>query len=327
MIHFLDQSSEQFFPCVISGFDAMPSARFEFYQLRCFVAVAEELNFRRAAERLNITQPPLSRQIRLLEEGIGMMLFERSNRSVRLTPAGESFMVSAVELLQRAEHAVLTARQAERGEAGAIALGFVPSAGLDFVPRIVDALALSLPDVTFNPTEMMSYEIIEALRSGQLDLGLTRMNDPSSGIESVRVVSERFVLVAPKDHPLATAPDPDIADLDGLNFIGHSSDRGGFLRAVHQRLFAAAGIVPRIVQEVSQTYTIIALVNRGIGIALVPASTRIMQLENVVFRDIELPGHYRSDLYLSHGPRRNSLLHMRVRAAILDALSEFRVTG
>ncbi|MCB1491215.1 MAG: LysR family transcriptional regulator, partial [Rhodobiaceae bacterium] len=140
----------------------MARGRYELNQLRCFVAVAEELNFRRAAERLAMTQPPLSRQIKLLEHGIGLTLLERSNRAVRLTPAGESFLVSATDLLQRAEHAVLTARQAERGEIGAIAMGFVPSAALEFVPRIVDAMSEKLPQVSFNPTEMMSYEIVEA---------------------------------------------------------------------------------------------------------------------------------------------------------------------
>ena len=109
---------------------------FEFFQLRCFVAVAEELNFRRAAERLNMTQPPLSRQIRQLKARVGVTLFERINRPVRLTPAGEDFFANAVEMLQRAEFAVLSARQAERGEIGTVALGFVPSAALAFVPRI-----------------------------------------------------------------------------------------------------------------------------------------------------------------------------------------------
>ena len=114
---------------------------FEFFQLRCFVAVAEELNFRRAAERLNMTQPPLSRQIRLLEDRVGVKLFDRTNRRVRLTSAGEDFFANAIDILQRAEHAVLTARQAERGEIGSVAMGFVPSASLEFIPRIVGAVA------------------------------------------------------------------------------------------------------------------------------------------------------------------------------------------
>ena len=117
---------------------------------------------------------PLSRQIKLLEHGVGVTLLDRDQSGVRLTPAGNTFLASAVEILQRAEAAILSAQQAERGEIGALAIGFVPSAALDFVPRIVVALKEQLPDVTFTATEMMSYEIVEALQSGQLDIGLTR---------------------------------------------------------------------------------------------------------------------------------------------------------
>lgn len=301
----------------------MASGRFEFHQLRCFVAVAEELNFRRAAERMNMTQPPLSRQIRLLEHGVGLTLLERSNRQVRLTPAGENYYDSAVDLLQRAEQSVLKARQAERGETGSIELGFVPSAALDFIPRIVIAMACELPGVTLTPTEMMSYEIVEAQASGRLDLGLTRMERPRPGIERTRAVSETFVLAVPVDHPLATAPSPKLADLDGEPFVGYSTERGGFLRETHQSLFAANGVTPEIVLEFSQTHTVLAMVNRGLGVSLVPGSSRVLKMANVRFRDIELPRQFRSDLYLVYRATRRTELQERVRRLILDTLAEF----
>lgn len=297
----------------------MPGRRLELHQLRCFVAVAEELHFRRAAERLNMTQPPLSRQIRILEERIGLTLFDRSTTSVRLTPAGKSLFSSAGELLQRAEHAVLSARQAARGDAGAIAMGFVPSAGLSFVPRIVDAMARLMPAVTFRPTEMMSYEISEALRSGRLDFGLTRTAGRDDDIETLPVVSEPFVLALPKTHPLA-ARTAMLRDLDGVAFIAYSADRGGFLREVHQRLFASAGIAPRTVYEVSQTVTMLALVDRGLGVALVPRSAQAVRMANLCYRDIAVPDSFRSDLYLTVGPKCRTALHGRVRAAIVAAL-------
>jgi DNA-binding transcriptional LysR family regulator len=294
---------------------------FEFFQLRCFLAVAEELNFRRAAERLNMTQPPLSRQIRLLEERVGVTLFERTNRRVRLTSAGEDFFANAVDILQRAERAVLTARQAERGEIGTVAMGFVPSAALEFIPRIVGALMAELPGVTFAPTEMMSYEIVEALRSGRLDLGLTRMPGRGDEITCQRVVSEPFVLALPSDHPLAGKDTVTTADLHGAPFVGYSADRGGYLREVQAGLFATVGVVPRFVQQVSQTHSILALVNRGIGVALVPASSSAMRMENLSYREIGLPPQFRSDLYLAFGPkRRSSALHRQVTAVILGAL-------
>jgi DNA-binding transcriptional LysR family regulator len=296
---------------------------FELFQLRCFVAVAEELNFRRAAERLNMTQPPLSRQIRLLEDRVGVTLFERTNRRVRLTSAGEDFFANAVEILQRAEHAVLTARQAERGEIGTVAMGFVPSAALEFIPRIVGALATHLPGVTFTPTEMMSYEIVEALRSGRLDLGLTRMPGRGDEIVCRRVVSEPFVLAAPRDNALATQETVTIADLHDAPFVAYSAERGGYLREVHTGLFAAAGVAPRTIQEVSQTHTILALVNQGIGVALVPASSSALRMANLTYRQIELPAQFCSNLYLAFGPKRStSALHQRVTAAILEELSD-----
>lgn len=297
---------------------------FEFFQLRCFVAVAEELNFRRAAERLNMTQPPLSRRIRLLEDRVGVTLFERTNRRVRLTSAGEDFFANAVELLQRAEYAALSARQAERGEIGTVAMGFVPSAALEFVPRIVSAVAETLPHVTFNATEMMSYEIVEALRSGRLDLGLTRMPGRRDEITCRRAISEPFILAAPRDHPLATKASVSLADLHGAPFVAYSAERGGYLREVHKGLFATAGIVPRTTQEVSQTHTMLALVNRGIGVALVPASSTAMRMQNLTYREIDLPPQFRSDLYLAFGvKRRSSSLHKRVTDLILRELGAF----
>lgn len=300
----------------------MRHGTFEFFQLRCFVAVAKELNFRRAAAQMNMTQPPLSRQIKLLEHGLGVSLLNRDRSGVSLTPAGEDFLASASELLQRAEAAVLSARQAERGEIGSVAIGFVPSAALDFVPRMVVALKTALPAVTFTPMEMMSYEIIEGLRSGRLDLGLTRAEDVRGGIRSVRVVNERFVLALPKDHPLLAKQRTDVADLDGVPMIGYSAERGGVLRGQHATVFAAAGIAPRIVQEASQTHTVLALVNSGLGVALVPQSGQVMQMANLAFRDLDLPDHCRSSLYLNFGAHCREALHARVSEILTTAMGE-----
>jgi DNA-binding transcriptional LysR family regulator len=242
---------------------------------------------------------------------------------VRLTSAGDDLFANAVDILQRAEYAVLTARQAERGEIGTVAMGFVPSAALEFIPRIVKALAECLPLVTFNPTEMMSYEIVEALRSGRMDLGLTRMPGRGDEIVCRHVVSEPFVLAVPRDHSLATQPAITVADLDGAPFVAYSAERGGYLREIHQGLFATTGISPRTAQEVSQTHTVLALVNHGIGVALVPASSAAMRMDNLAFREIDLPPRIRSDLYLAFGPKRRSpTLHRRVTEVILTELDD-----
>ena len=303
----------------------MARSGFEFHQLRCFVAVAEELNFRRAAERLNMTQPPLSRQIQLLEHAVGEALFERSNRAVRLTSAGESFLASAGDILQRAEHAAMMARQAARGEAGDVALGFVPSAAIDFVPRLVSEVRRTLPHVTVKPTEMMSYEINQALLSGRLDLGLTRTARRHAEIESTQMVNEPFVLAVPADHPLAQKAQPVLRDLDEMPFVGYSADRGGFLREMLGAVFASEGVTPQIVLEVSQTISVLALVNRGLGLALVPKSAQTVRMANLAYRDIDTPDQLRSTLYLTAGPKRlDSPLYHRLKEAALIALAPFR---
>lgn len=304
--------------------EAMAKRTYELFQLRCFVAVAEELNFRRAAERLHMTQPPLSRQIRLLEESIGLQLLERNNRQARLTPAGRSFFQSATDILRRSEQAVLNARQAQRGEAGSIALGFVPSAGLDLLPRIVVASLEQMPDLSLNTIEMMHYEIVEGQRTGRVDLGLTRSRAERPEWEKILAVSEPLVLAVPADHPLAAREDVRIKDLDNIAFIAHSPERGGIIRETQETIFAIYGISPRIVHEASQAHTTIALVSRGVGLGMVPSSARAVRMPNVKFFDLNLPRQYHSELHLVYPAQRPSLLRDRLIALILDVLADFR---
>src|SRR6056297_3130704 len=271
---------------------------------------------------MNMTQPPLSRQIKLLEHGVGVTLLDRDQSGVRLTPAGQTFLAAATELLQRAEAALLSARQAARGEAGAVVIGFVPSAAIEFIPRMVVALKAQLPDVSFTVTELMSYEIVEGLLSGQLDLGLTRANSTRGGIESVRVVNEPFVLAMPAGHPLEHGRDLTLADLDGVEMVGYSADRGGVLRDILKKAYTAAEVNPVIIQEVSQTHAVLSLVNGGLGAALVPRSAQGVHMANMVFAQIEMSDRYRSMLYLNSGPDRDSALDRRVREIVIDALGK-----
>ncbi|SFR44420.1 LysR family transcriptional regulator [Litoreibacter janthinus] len=302
----------------------MAQGQFEYFQMRCFVAVAEELSFRRAADRLNMTQPPLSRQIKILEERVNLRLLERSNRHVSLTSAGESFYKSAVDIIQRSEHAVLNARQAERGDTGSIALGFVPSAAFRFMPLIAQRMAAEMPKVSLTPIEMMGYEVIEAQRSGRIDLGLTRMENPRGDIERTRVIHEPFVLAIPKRHPLAKKVDLTISDFDGEPFISFAKDRGGYLKETLDALFYACNILPDTVLGASQTHAVISLVNHGLGFALVPRSAQVIQMENIVYREIELPTQFRSDMYLVSRSGRNSVVRDRVKRLIIEILGQFR---
>ncbi|MCL4133871.1 UNVERIFIED_CONTAM: hypothetical protein GTU68_022530 [Idotea baltica] len=292
--------------------------------MRCFVAVAEELSFRRAADRMNMTQPPLSRQIKILEERVNLTLLERSNRHVRLTPAGENFYHSAIDIIQRSEHAVLNARQAERGETGSIAIGFVPSAAFKFMPLIAQRMAAEMPLVTLSPIEMMGYEVVEAQRSGRIDLGLTRMENPRGEIERTRVVNEPFVLAIPRAHPLAKKTRLSISDFDGEPYISFTKDRGGYLKETLSALFYACNITPDTRLEASQTHAVISLVNHGLGFAVVPRSAQVIQMRDVIYREIDLPSQYRSDMYLVARSGHSTVVRDRVRTLITDALSQFR---
>ncbi|MEZ5797607.1 MAG: LysR substrate-binding domain-containing protein [Paracoccaceae bacterium] len=291
-------------------------------QLRYFVAVAEELNFRRAARRLNISQPPLSRHINLLEHALGIRLFDRTNRSVRLTAAGERFLFDAIDILKRAEAAALFARQTERGEGGALVLGFVPSATMEVIPRIVLAARERMPGLELTLREMMTYEQVEGLMAGSLELGISRLPGRAPNLVLRRVWSEPFVLAVPRQHPLAEKPELTVQDLNGVDFIGYSTERGGFLYEVLHGYLNSVGVTPKLVFSVSQSRTVMALVDAGLGLGFVPRSNARMQTDGVVFREIALPDSFRSDLYLALGPKDPSPLLLRFSQLVTETLAQ-----
>lgn len=299
----------------------MPSGHIELYQLRCFEAVAKELNFRRAAEQLNMTQPPLSRQIKLLEHSIGVELFERSNRSVRLTPAGISLLSSAKDILERSEQAVLRSRQAARGAAGELRIGSVPSTAIEVLPQLIGVIQREFPDVVIEPSELMSYEIVEQLRSREIDFGLTRNVADADEISSMLVLTEDFIIAIPKSHALADEPHLSLQHLDGERFIGYSTFRGGFLNRAQQALFAVAHVKPEVVLEVAQTQTVLAMVNQGLGLALVPKSSAAQSMSNLRFRELEEGTTLKSELFLCHLNTPLSPLNQRIKELLLQQIA------
>ena len=255
---------------------------FEFGQLRCFVAVGEELHFGRAAQRLHMTQPPLSRQIQLLEHAVGVGLFERTSRSVRLAPAGRTFLPEARRLLRLAEAAALDAKRAARGDAGNIALGFTSGSSYAFLPRLVKAAAAELPDVHLVLREMRNSEQMEALAAGRLDAGLVRLP-----IELTCVGREAILLAVPEDHPLAVAKAaPGLRDLDRAPLVMYSPTENRYFYDLVSGLLRAADVAPEYVQHGTQIHTILGLVSAGMGLALVPESARNLLVRGVTLRDL-----------------------------------------
>ncbi|TXM99895.1 LysR family transcriptional regulator, partial [Methylobacterium sp. WL122] len=162
---------------------------FDFSQLRCFATVAEELHFGRAAARLNMTQPPLSRQIQVLERVLDVQLLDRTSRSVRLTAAGRSFLPEAQRILRLAETATHVTRQVAAGRAGVLKLGFTAASAYDFLPRLVIAARAELPDVTLSLREMVTKDQVEELLGGRIDAALVRPPVTHPDLASVRALA------------------------------------------------------------------------------------------------------------------------------------------
>ena len=286
---------------------------FDLNQLRCFVTVAEELHFGRAAARLNMTQPPLSRQIQVLEHILDAALFERTSRSVRLTPAGRSFLPEAKRLLKLAESAGLVARRIASGKAGSIKIGFTAASAHRFLPALITECRIRMPEVELFLKEMVSGDQIEALESGQIDVGLLRPPVARAELDSFRAVSEPLLAALPKGHGLTRCRTLAIRDFDGEPFVMYAPFESRYFYDLLVSLFAKAKILPRYVQHLSQIHSILALVQAGLGLALVPESAASLHFEGVLLRPVQLPSRCQVELHIAwrrdhHTPLLSSFL-------------------
>ncbi|MFD1702878.1 LysR family transcriptional regulator [Methylopila henanensis] len=263
---------------------------FEFTHLRCFVAVAEELHFGRAARRLNMTQPPLSRQIQLLEHLLEARLFERSHRRVALTSSGRTFLPEARRLLSLAEGAAMSIRRVSEGDAGAVTIGFTAASGYGFLPDVFQRLKRRLPGVDVALREAVTSAQLDALANGRIDIGLVRPPVRHAGLEFRIVLREPMIVALPPDHRLADRDAVDLAELGGDPLISYSPFEARYFHDLTLRLFSAAGAQPTIAQHVSQIHSVLALVRIGLGVALVPEAARQLHFEGVAYREIAQAG-------------------------------------
>ncbi|MGX1788279.1 LysR substrate-binding domain-containing protein [Bosea sp. NPDC055332] len=270
---------------------------FELSQLRCFVAVAEELHFGRAAARLNMTQPPLSRQIQILERVLDVVLLERSNRTVKLTPAGQSFLAEARRLLKLAESAALLAKRVANGKAGSINIGFTATSAYSYVPRLVAACRRELPDVEVALMEMVSGDQLKRLDSGEIDIGLLRPPIPRRGLSAFRVMTEPLIAAIPAGHALARDESVALADLAGEPFIMYAPYEARYFHDLLVELFSRAGLVPNYVQHLAQIHSMLAMVHSGVGVALVPETAVNLRFSGVALRPLDLPRHRPAELF------------------------------
>src|SRR3984885_731896 len=198
----------------------------ELRHLRYFVAVAEELHFSRAAKRLHMAQPPLSQQIRKLEQYIGHPLFTRNSRTVALTQAGEMLLERSRYLLRRLEDDLETVRRVGRGEIGTLTIGFIGSAMLTVLPTLIGSYRRRFPKVDLRLRELTTSSLVDAIRQGAVDLGFLRDAGPTEGLMVEQVIAERFVVALAEAHPLASRKKLSLAELKGEPLILFARELG-----------------------------------------------------------------------------------------------------
>ncbi len=272
----------------------------EIWQLRYFIAVAERLHFGRAAQALHISQPPLSRAIRALEERLGVGLFARTRRRVELTAEGARFLEEARRVIGQLERAVQDLRSMASGERGRLRVGFVSLADYGVLPGLLKSYKSAHPRVALSLREMLSPEQAAALGSGELDFGL--LLPPVSGeagLEHLVVQRERFVAALPSRHRLARAAGKlSMGELGGEPFVMVPREIAPGLYDIVRGLAARAGIPLNVAQEAIQMQTVVSLVSSGLGVAIVPASVANLGRRGVVYRPLA-DRHPRLELWLA----------------------------
>jgi DNA-binding transcriptional LysR family regulator len=258
----------------------------ELHHLRYFHAVAEDLHFRRAAQRLNVAQPALSRAIKWLESELGAALFVRTTRNVALTAAGRVFLDETRQALARIERAQSLARSAAAGEAGRLSVAYMDFAINGPLPAILNAFRARHPGVIIDLAHMWTERQREAITAGEIDIGFLIGPFEAPGIESLAILSERFVAVLPEGHPLAAKDEIALADLAREPFIlGTSAFWGPYRRTVDE-LCLAAGFTPSVVQEAYNSDGIFGLVAAGMGVSIYVEGARNFALRGCTVRPI-----------------------------------------
>jgi DNA-binding transcriptional LysR family regulator len=249
----------------------------ELRHLRYFIAVAEELHFSRAAERLHIAQPPLSQQIRKLEQYIGHPLFIRNSRTVALTQAGEALLERSRYLLRRLDDDLETVRRVGRGEIGTLTVGFIGSAMLTALPALIGSYRKRFAKVDLRLRELTTSSLVDAIRQGAVDLGFLRDAGPTEDIIVENVLAERFVVALAKQHPLANRQKISLAELKGEPLILFARELGPLAWDKTIGLCETSGFRPT---------TVLRLVSSGLGFSIAPACVATIQTPGVVCREL-----------------------------------------
>jgi DNA-binding transcriptional LysR family regulator len=255
----------------------------DFRLLRYFVAVGEELHFGRAAQRLHVSQPALSRAIQELEGRLGVALFQRTKRRVRLTDAGSTLLEGAPRLFAELDRTLDETRRAGRGELGHLRIGFLPSATNELVPAAVRAFRVGFPAVTLELTEELDEAQLDGLARGRLDLGLVRIRRELDDVVFESLAEEQQCVAVPRGHRLAGRRGVMFGDLEGEDFVLWPRRLAPETHDLIIERCRAAGFSPRIVQEAPQAHTLLGLVAAGLGVSVLVRSYESLRGRDVVF--------------------------------------------
>lgn len=268
-------------------------------QLRYFVAVARERNFTRASEQLHIAQPPLSRQIQLLESELGVVLISRNSRPLRLTDAGRLFYEQALQVLGRVEQMKASTRRVGLRERSVLSIGFVASTLYGGLPMLVRKLRQKEPELDIQLLEMITVQQIDALKTGRIDIGFGRVRSNDPAVERTVLREERLVLAIPRGTPLSDSSDPiSIASLAGERLIVYPKEpRPSFADQI-LTLLHDQGVHAAEVQEVRELQTAMGLVAAESGVCIIPASARLLR-SDLHYRLVD-DDHATSPIILSH---------------------------
>lgn len=265
------------------------SAPFELRHLRYFVAVAEELHFGRAAQRLGIAQPPLSQQIQRLEQAVEARLLERTRRRVELTPAGELFLADARRILADVESSAAAARRVAQGQTGTLTVAFAASVMFLDLPGIIRRFREAFPGVHLDLRELPTGHQLIALRTGEIDVGFLREPPPDPALRTETIMREAFQVAVSRRHRLASRRRVTVADLAHEDFVLFPPDVAPGLHAQVLALCADAGFTPRVRQISRELYTTVSLVEADMGVTIIPASVRQMGWKGVRYFAIDGP--------------------------------------
>lgn len=291
----------------------------ELRHLRYFLVLSEELHFGKAAERLFMAQPPLSRQIKHLEAELGVQLFKRTSHKVTLTPYGEYLQEEVVKVFQHLESVENHIRFLREGMTGQVKIGYVDAAIHSFLPDVLARMKSQFPEINTVLLNLNNESQLSALRTGRIDLGFMRTPEGAGDIEIRPLFSEPFSLILAKSHPLSRDSKIRLKDLADEPFIGFATTCGRSMIEKITQICRQEGFTPRMVHESDHVNTVIRLVEKGLGYSIVPASIQASYKPDVVFRNLE---EYQEEieLCLAYHPENVTPLCRKLIALAIEAV-------